>query len=203
MATGTIILLNGTSSAGKTSLIKALQQVLDEPYLNAGIDKFLWMLPPRYLEQPLWSEVFQYTWPADGSPTGLTITAGPLSHRLMSGMHQAIAVLAATGNNVLADHVLLERRWLQECAELFSDFRAFLVAVRCPLEVVEQREKERQDRTVGQARAYFHRVHAHSLYDLEIDTSLGSPMDCALKIKGYLEHGQPPWAFRAIREGVA
>jgi chloramphenicol 3-O-phosphotransferase len=38
---GTIILLNGTSSSGKTSVVRALQEVLNEPFLEAGLDKFL------------------------------------------------------------------------------------------------------------------------------------------------------------------
>ena len=54
---GTIIILNGTSSAGKTSLVLALQKILPEPFLDSGIDKFIWMLPERYLDQPLWDEV--------------------------------------------------------------------------------------------------------------------------------------------------
>ena len=41
----TIIFINGTSSSGKTSLIKALQTKLHEPYLDMGIDRFIWMLP--------------------------------------------------------------------------------------------------------------------------------------------------------------
>jgi len=48
------------------------------------------------------------------------IQAGPLGHQLMSGMHQAIAALAAAGNHVIADHVLIEPAWVQECAQLFA-----------------------------------------------------------------------------------
>jgi chloramphenicol 3-O phosphotransferase len=42
---GKLILLNGASSAGKSSILKELQNTLEEPYLNAGIDKFIFMLP--------------------------------------------------------------------------------------------------------------------------------------------------------------
>jgi len=41
MPPGTIVLLNGVSSSGKTSILKALQGILEEPYLDAGLDKFL------------------------------------------------------------------------------------------------------------------------------------------------------------------
>lgn len=38
MNPGTFIILNGASSSGKSSLLKELQNTLDEPYLNAGLD---------------------------------------------------------------------------------------------------------------------------------------------------------------------
>jgi chloramphenicol 3-O-phosphotransferase len=66
-------------------------------------------------------------------------------------------------------------------AEVFADFDLLMVGVRCPLAVLEQRESERKDRTLGQARAQFNRVHAHARYDLEIDTSLLTPAEGAQK----------------------
>jgi chloramphenicol 3-O-phosphotransferase len=73
MGNGTIILINGTSSSGKTSIVHALQELLAEPYLEAGIDKFIFMLPERYLERPLWDDVL-----------GLADRAGAAGHTLVS-----------------------------------------------------------------------------------------------------------------------
>lgn len=189
MSTGTILVLNGTSSSGKTSVVKALQNLLAEPFLDAGIDRFLWMLPKRYLDQPLWDEVL-----------GRADRAGPLGQQLMSDMHHVAAMLARRGTNVVVDHVLVEPAWTRECAALFANLPAYLIAIRCPLEVVEEREKSRRDRTLGQARAQFHRVHAHGLYDLEVDTSLLSPQECARQIQARLQTGAPPTAFRRLKE---
>ena len=36
-----IIILNGTSSSGKTSIAQALQEIMDVSYLHTGIDQFL------------------------------------------------------------------------------------------------------------------------------------------------------------------
>ena len=142
MVNGTIITLNGTSSSGKTSIVLALQRILSEPFLNSGIDKFIWMLPERYLDRPLWNEVL-----------GLATQAGNVGYKLMTGMHYAIAAFSRTGNSVIAEHVLVEPKWLRECVSLFSELPAFFIAVRCPLQVLELREKARKDRTLGQARA--------------------------------------------------
>jgi len=193
MAPGTIIILNGTSSSGKSSIVKALQAMLDEPFLDAGIDKFIWMLPSRYLDRPLWDDVL-----------GLATKAGHTGRQLMSGMHRAIVALARAGNNVVADHVLVEPHWLWECADLFSDLPAYFVGVRCPLAVLEQREKSRANRTVGQARAQFDIVHAHGLYDLEVDTAVSSPEACAWQVKQRLHAATPPSAFMRLKQrGVA
>jgi chloramphenicol 3-O phosphotransferase len=189
MRPGKILILNGTSSSGKTSLLEALQTTLDDPYLNAGLDKFIWMLPSRYLDRPLWDEVL-----------GLAGEAGPVGHRLVSGMHHAIAALSRAGNNVLADHVLVEPGWVRECADTFAGLPAYLIGVRCPLEVVEEREKARRDRTLGQARTQFDLVHSHGVYDLEVDTSVESVDACAERIKAYLRAGSEPSAFQRLRQ---
>jgi chloramphenicol 3-O phosphotransferase len=184
---GTILILNGASSSGKTALVRALQDCLPEPYLDAGLDRFLWMLPRRYLERPLWDGVL-----------GLATEAGAEGHRLVLGMHRAIRALSLAAVNVVADHVLVEPGWLSDCATLFAPLPAYLIGVRCPLEVLEQRERQRGDRTLGQARAQHFIIHAHGIYDLEVDTSLHTPGDCAAQVEALLHRGDPPYAFRTL-----
>jgi chloramphenicol 3-O phosphotransferase len=188
MPPGTIILLNGTSSSGKSSVVRALQDMLTEPFLDAGIDKFIWMLPSRYLDRPLWDDVL-----------GLATQAGHTGHLLISGMHQAIVALGRAGNNVIADHVLVEIGWVRECADLFADLPAYFVGVRCPLKVLEEREKSRADLTLGQVRFQFDLVHAHGLYDLEVGTSVSSPEGCARQITQRIYDSPPPRAFKQLQ----
>jgi len=200
MRTGHIILLNGTSSAGKSTLAKALQSSLAEPYLHVGIDTMVFALPKRYLNPPLWQEVFKYTWPPEGSDGGLVIEAAPLGHQLISGLHHTIAALAQTGNNVIVDHVLLDPAWVRECARVLGRYPARFVGVYCPLAVVEQRERDRQDRTLGQARAHFHKVHAHGRYDLIVDTAQMTTEACAAHILAHLQPNLPSSALAMLQE---
>ena len=86
----TIVLLNGTSSAGKTSIAKALQRVMDTPYLHVPIDSFEDMMPER--------DIFG----EPGSPEWQ-----PLFNRMLSGFHHSVAALAATGSNLVVDHLLV------------------------------------------------------------------------------------------------
>jgi chloramphenicol 3-O phosphotransferase len=130
---------------------------------------------------------------------GLATEAGQTGFRLFSGMHQAIAVTAQAGNNIVADHVLVEPVWAQECARLFSPLPAYLVGVQCPLEVLEQRERDRKDRTLGQACAQFEVIHKYVQYDLEVDTSRFSPDECAIRIIERIQ--SPAEAFRRMAKG--
>lgn len=186
---GTLILLNGASSSGKTALARALQRALYAPYLDAGLDRFLWMLPSRYLDRPLWDDVL-----------GLATEAGATGRRLVVAMHRAIAALLHAGCNIVADHVLVERVWLADAARQFADLPAYLIGVRCPLPVLEQRERDRRDRTLGQARAQHALVHRYAVYDLEVDTARDDPDACATQIIARLTAAPPPDAFQRLRQ---
>jgi len=49
---GKIIFLNGTSSSGKTSLARALQRELEEPFLYYSSDTFATFLPEKVFSGP-------------------------------------------------------------------------------------------------------------------------------------------------------
>ena len=199
MTSGRIIVLNGTSSSGKSTLVRALQDQLPDPWIEIGIDRFVFALPKRYLDQPLWSEVFRYV-RADGRSDGpFTIETGPLGERLVGGMHRTAAALAEGGLDLIVDHVMLEDRWLDEIAALWARFRVLYVGVRCPLAVIVERERTRRDRTIGQAAAQFAVVHRRGGYDLELDTSILSPEEAARVIIGAVERGFPERPFPGVR----
>ncbi len=124
---GNVTFINGTSSSGKTNIVRALQDKLEEPYLDMGVDRFIFMLPKRHLNRPLWDEVL-----------GKTYRAGAAGRVLFSGMHHAIAAAAHANNNVIADHVSVEKAWVEECARLFAGLPAYLIGIVCPLEVLEE-----------------------------------------------------------------
>lgn len=179
-------MLNGASSSGKSSLLRALQEELVEPYLEAGLDKFLWTLPRRYLSAPLWNEVL-----------GHADRAGAVGHGLVRGMHAAWAALARAGNGVLADHVLVERDWLDDCVDRLAGLPSVFVGVVCPLSVLEERERARSDRTVGQARLQHAVVHRGARYDLVIDTSRLSAEQAAKEVAAHLSNVGPSASFNS------
>lgn len=190
-----MIVLNGTSSSGKSTLIRALQARLDGAWLGVGIDTVVFALPKRYLDQPLWSEVFRYVDAEPGADAPFQIETGELGRQLVEGLHGMVASLADAGLSVIVDHVLLEPNWVVDLARRLAGHEVLFVGVRCPREVVVERERARRDRTIGQAAAQFDVVHRAGGYDVEVDTSVLSPEGAANVIARAVEAGLAERAF--------
>lgn len=184
---GRIIVINGTSSSGKTTLVRALQATLPDLWLEMGIDRFAYALPGRVNGQITWPLLFPYVRPVGRADGPFTIRTTALGNRFISGMHATAAALADSGLNVIVDHVILERHWLDEMTRLWAGFEVLFVGVRCPLEVVIERELGREDRTLGQAEAQFDVVHRWTSYDVEVDTSVLTPGEAVARIVAALE----------------
>src|SRR5262249_36664812 len=174
-----IVLLNGTGSAGKGSIARALQTITTGPFLHVEMDAFLEMLPEASFGHP--DGLIFETVQEDGRPS-VVITTGPVAERAFRGMRHAIAAMAAQGNNLIVDDVLLGDE-KAEYAQLLSPFDVKVVGVFASLDVLEARERQRGDRMVGLARWQHERVHKGMNYDLEVDTSRATPMECAKLIK--------------------
>ena len=175
-----IILLNGVGSVGKSSISRALQTITAETFLHVSMDAFMDMMPAASFEHP--DGVTFETIQEDGKPS-VVIRTGPVAERAFRGMRHAVAAMAAEGNNMILDEVLLggEKR---EYPALLAPFELHLVGVFAPLEVLEARERERGDRMIGLARWQYERVHRDMTSELEVDTSQATPMECAELIKG-------------------
>lgn len=202
---GKIILLNGSSSAGKTTLAMALQEELDQPYQHIALDQFRDGLPGlfRGYNSPSGTPGYRglNVVPMDHD-SGVRVTHvrfGDIGKRMLRGMHRAIAAFACEGNHVIVDDLMLHPWILEDYVDVLQGFYVLFVGVRCPMDVVNEREKKRRGRFPGTAMSHFHEVHAHDLYDLEIDTSNVSPRAGARVIKRYLESGQTPKAFERLR----
>jgi chloramphenicol 3-O phosphotransferase len=183
MTKGHVIFLNGTSSSGKTTIARALQEKLTEPYMYVSIDNYFHMYPERFLRPASREQV---------------MVLERLIPAVISGLHRSVASLAQAGNNVLVDHLLQDDGALQECVENWVGLNVLFVGVKCPLKIAEQREKKRSDRTIGTARSQFERVHAHDLYDLELDTSRLNVDECVAAIVGMINDKPEESAFQAL-----
>jgi len=204
MEPGRIVLLNGSSSAGKTTLARTLQELRAEPWFHLALDQFRDGMPGRYrgMNSPAGTPGAQglNVVPVDKDGERVTeIRFGPVGRRMLRGMHRALAAFAAAGNDVIMDDLCLEETVLADYLKALKGFWVLFVGVHAPLEVVNAREATRPGRFPGTATSHFHDVHRHAIYDLEIDTSVESPRACALRIGRWLDTGTPPSAFDQLR----
>jgi len=159
----TVILLNGASSAGKTSLCKRLQIVLDEPYMHLQEDAFVFN---TYHER--------WTQPGPGERI-FAVT--------MLAYYRSIRACVSAGHNLLVDTGFYSAELVHQFVRELYDLPIWLVGVHCSLAELERREQARGDRQVGLARDQFYTIHAHVHYDIEVDTSQASFEACADQIK--------------------
>lgn len=212
---GNVVIINGTSSAGKSSTAQALQRIMDEPYIHTGSEHFLPRVPQQCFtigreDDPSSVEYFLMLYkgeapkaaaPLEGGTTvfGLGdfagVRIGPKGVALLSGIYRGIAALAASGVNVVVDDVIHDRRVLEAIIAAFSDLPVLFVGLFLPREEAERREVARGNRGPGGAAAFYDLVHAHAIYDLELDSSQLTPEECALCIKEALESGLPRSGF--------
>jgi chloramphenicol 3-O phosphotransferase len=106
MTQGQIIFLNGTSSAGKSTLAAALQKTLPEPYLYLALDDYLARFSPSFWQdQGLgWSRFLPAAFsnkPRQQFQPGLGWLMLP---QLISSFHQQVADKAQAGHSIILDH---------------------------------------------------------------------------------------------------
>jgi chloramphenicol 3-O phosphotransferase len=197
---GRVVLLNGASSSGKTSVARELQRLLPEPHLVAGIDSFLPMLRPDGHIGIFWQQRTNENSGGDEAPVRwvfpdregepVQIEFSEPGHRLIRGMHRSIAALARAGNDVIFEHVLLYPGWADDLREALAGIAVTYVGIRCPVEMLENRERARADAVVGQARGHSDVVYANMRYDVEVDTSRMSANEAAKVIAACLRRGE-------------
>jgi chloramphenicol 3-O phosphotransferase len=180
---GKIIILNGPSSSGKTTLALALQKQLEIPFIRFSFDLFLdhKALPSEQIKNGTFS------WDA-------------MRPSLFRGIHQCIPALATAGNNIIFDHIIETKTWLQELVSLVSELDVFFVGLHCSLPELERREIQRGDRRRGEAQLDFQTVHRITSYDLELNSENPLEENVNLLIQAWEERKRPSALDRMIQE---
>ena len=196
--TATILLLIGTSSAGKSTLAKERQAILPKQYLLLGLDDVFRMVAPRWgggLGGPFSVHGFRYDHSL-GEPS-TTIRYGAVGRAVLDGMHQAVAAFAQAGTNVIVDDMLLDRDLLSGWARALVSYQTYLVKVYAALATLEERETHRRN-PAGLARGHY-AVNDVPVFDRLIDTSTIAPMVAANNLVTWLQTNPQPMALQHYR----
>jgi chloramphenicol 3-O phosphotransferase len=163
MERGQIIVLNGPSSAGKSTLATAVRARLGPTAAAVSLDRiFAFMHPDVAL-----------TWKSFAA--------------LSDALFTSARVLAERGFDVIVDTVFERAECLDIMRRAFGDHPYRLVAVSCPLEVLEARELARGNRPAGLARGQYERVLHGATYDMHVNTHALSSDECVERIAALID----------------
>ncbi|QHC56928.1 chloramphenicol phosphotransferase [Rathayibacter tanaceti] len=177
-----MIVLNGGSSSGKSTIARHLQAVLSEPWLSFSIDDLVDALPPHL----------------DGGRNGVSygedgeVALGDGFRRLEAAWLAGLAATARSGAGIVLEDVLLDGGASQDRLRgHLAGLDVLWVGVRCSPAVATAREVSRGDRTPGMAARQADAVHADVRYDAEVWSDRDPPAECARLIVAAL-HSRPP-----------
>lgn len=194
---GQIVILNGTPRSGKSSIAAVIQDQFAGVWMNLGVDRFMAMIPKRYH-------------PGIGlRPGGERPDLEPILTKMYSAMYESIAAHSRMGLNVVTDvghhdWYSRPRGILQDAALRLQGLPVLFVGVRCPLDVIMDRRRatgwqDKDDMSIPEPVLRWQQaVHEPGIYDLEVDTSLLTPQECAALIQDKLANPPSPSAFQQI-----
>jgi chloramphenicol 3-O phosphotransferase len=156
-----VILLNGPSSSGKSTLAKSLQQLIeekrDERYEIISIDDFLKMTTKDVIYE---EDVFD------------------ISLKLCDKVLEVLI----SNKGAIIDHVITSERIFNQLKEKLSSYHIHMIHVSCPLNILKKREVERNNRRLGSAEASYDYLYPKEGYDLSVDTYTLTTENCSFKI---------------------
>lgn len=195
-----IILLNGASSSGKSSIVKELQILFDDLFLGMSIDKFMSMVPSDYQGLGIKaSQMWSWEKTSDNQGELMTLKMSARGKSYILGMYECIEIMTKRSFNVIVDDVCLDADLLKIIATKLYPLKIYFVGVTCQIHVLEERERLRGNRVINTARDQHDKVHRFYEYDVMVDTSKTSTRDCALQIKAFIEKNPEPQMFKRLK----
>lgn len=159
----TAIVLHGTTSAGKSSIAKALQATAPVPAFHISLDAFVTMSNRRDM------------------PSDAERTQAYSFH--CENLRATLARVAQTHFDIILDLVLRDESQMDACLAVLRGRPTYVVRVWAPLDVLEERERLRDDRAPGTAREQVDHPAYRRAYDPEVNTSLFTPEESAAAVR--------------------
>ena len=156
-----IILLNGPSSSGKSTLARALQARIteerNERYTIVSIDDFMKLSQEETIYE---DDVFDIS--------------GDMCEKTLQDLRVC--------DGVIIDHVITSQRIFCQLNQMLRGYPLCLIHVTCPLEVLRKREIQRHNRCLGSAEASYTYLFPKDGYHLTVDTHEMTTGECAAQI---------------------
>ena len=161
MEKGRIVFLNGVTSAGKTSIVEAIQERDDVFFYVVANDLFQEMVGEKFLREDYWKYLSE----------------------VIILMYHTAKLYSDMGKNVLIDGILVEKDEIkphyQQLLEILKDNPLDIVEIYCPLDICRKRNISRGDRYENQSSEQYELMEKNIEYRMRVDTSLHTAAECA------------------------
>ena len=163
MKKGKIIILNGVSSSGKTTLAKIIQDRSSIPLYRLDIDDFILMSPDKFNDYENGDFSVQYAF--------------------ASKFFNAVKLYSDLGFDLIVTYMFFKNsETLQEFRVLLKDYPVFVINISCSVEVLQRREFKRRNRKIGSAEEQLNLLETDFENSLTVDNSEETNDACANKI---------------------
>ena len=160
MEKGKIIILNGVSSSGKSTLAKVLQDRSPIPLYKLDIDDFILMAPDKFNDYANNDYSVQYAF--------------------ASKFFHVVKLISDFGLSIVAPYMFFKNSdTLNEFRDLLAGYPVLVVNVLCPAEELQKREIARGDRTIGSAVSQLQLLETNFDNSLSVDNYMNSNELCA------------------------
>jgi len=194
-----IILLNGTSSAGKTTVARVLQEKHPGVLLLYGVDTMVQTVFPAKCDFPPFDEqaIKLIISEVDGRPQA-KLEVSSYMYPVYEAAIRFYKMLSEQGYNLIVDEVLFDANRVTPYFEILAGETVYFIAVKPEKEVVVRREKARGDRISGLAEGLYDEVYNPLFtYDLILDTGKLTPNESAELILARMDRNESPRGFLA------
>ena len=169
MKKGKIIILNGVSSSGKTTLAKVIQDQSPIPLYKLDIDDFILMSPEKFNDYEHNDFSVQYAF--------------------ASKFFYVVKLYSDLGFNLVVPYMFFKNSdTLQEFKELLNNYPVLIVNMTCPVEELNKRELSRGNRKTGCAEEQLQLLETQFNNSITVDNFENTNEECAeMIIKAFIE----------------
>ena len=163
MKQGRIIILNGVSSSGKSTLSRVLQDRSPKPLYRLDIDDFILMAPDKFNDYEKGDFSVQYAF--------------------ASKFFHAVKLYSDLGFDLVVPYMFFKDSETQrEFRTLLADYSVLVVNMHCPAEELRRRELSRQNRSIGSAESQLSLLETNFPNSITVDTCSSPGEACADEI---------------------
>ena len=166
MSSPTAIVLHGTTSAGKSSIARALQATSPTPVFHIAMDAFACM--------------------SNRGDMRSDVERDQAFRLHCRSLQSTLRNVAASHFDIVLDLVLRDEEEFAACLRALTPRPVFVIGVWCPLDILEERERTREDRGNGMAREQFGHPAYERAYSMRVDTSVVSSEEAARAIREFV-----------------